>query len=48
MEQQNDVQEIDEIVFGVYSAEEIKSMSVCKVDNPKLCNSDKSGSWHGL
>jgi hypothetical protein len=45
MEQQNDVQEIDEIVFGVYSAEEIKSMSVCKVDNPKLCNSDKTGSY---
>ena len=45
MEQQNEVQEIDEIVFGVYSAEEIKSMSVCKVDNPKLCNSDKTGSY---
>ena len=45
MEQQNEVQEIDEIIFGVYSAEEIKSMSVCTIDNPKLCNSDKSGSY---
>jgi len=31
-----DVKEIDEIVFGVYSAEEIIDMSVCKIDNPKL------------
>ena len=26
---------IDYIIFGVYSAEEIKKMSVCKIDNPK-------------
>jgi hypothetical protein len=39
-----DVKEIDEIVFGVYSAEEIIDMSVCKIDNPKLCNNDKNGS----
>lgn len=29
------IQEIDSIVFGVYSSEEIKKMSVCKLDNPK-------------
>ena len=38
--------EIEEINFGVYSAEEIRKMSVCEINNPKLCNSDKNGS-HG-
>lgn len=30
-----DTQEIGEITFGIYSAEEIKSLSACKIDNPK-------------
>ena len=30
-----DIREIEEITFGIYSAEEIINMSVCKVDNPK-------------
>ena len=29
------IKEIDSIVFGVYSPEEIIKMSVCKIDNPK-------------
>ena len=32
---EQNIKEIDSIVFGVYSTEEIKQMSVCKVDNPK-------------
>ena len=30
-----DTREIDEIVFGIYSAQEILDMAVCKIDNPK-------------
>ncbi len=40
------VQEIDEIVFGIFSPEEIKKMAVCEVNSPKLCNNDKNSS-HG-
>lgn len=40
-----ELKEIDEIVFGIYSADEIRKMSVCKVDNPRLCNNDKTGSY---
>jgi hypothetical protein len=40
-----ELRDIDEITFGVYSAEEIKKFAVCKVDNPKLCNNDKNGSY---
>ena len=42
-----EVYEIDEITFGILSAEEVIKMSVCKIDNPKLCNSniDKSGAY---
>ncbi len=32
---EQNIKEIDSIVFGVYSTEEIKQMAVCKVDNPK-------------
>ena len=31
-----DIEEIDNITFGIYSAEEIIKMAVCKVDNTKL------------
>jgi DNA-directed RNA polymerase beta' subunit len=37
-----DTREIETITFGVYSAEEIKKMAVCKIDNSKLCNNDKN------
>jgi len=37
-----DVREIDEIVFGIYSAEEIKRLAVCEVNSSKLCGSDKN------
>lgn len=40
-----ELRDIDEITFGVYSAEEIKKFAVCKIDNPKLCNNDKNGSY---
>ena len=39
-----DVKEIERITFGVYSAEEIKKIAVCKVDSSKICSSDKVGS----
>ena len=32
----DDVKEIDEIIFGLFSAKEIIDMSVCKVDTTKL------------
>ena len=35
-----DIREIDEIAFGVYSAEEIIKISVCKVDSSKICSAD--------
>jgi hypothetical protein len=31
-----DIREIDEIMFGIYSAEEIKKLAVCKIDSSKL------------
>ena len=37
-----DTREIDEIVFGIYSAEEIRKISVCKIDSSKLCSTDKN------
>ena len=37
-----DIREIDEIAFGVYSAEEIIKISVCKVDSSKICSADKN------
>ena len=40
-----DTREIEKITFGVYSAEEIKKMAVCKIDSPKLCNLDKDSSY---
>ena len=36
---QKEVYDIDKIIFGVFSPDEIIKMSVCKIDNPKLCNS---------
>jgi len=39
-----DIKEIERITFGVYSAEEIKKIAVCKVDSSKICSSDKIGS----
>lgn len=37
-----DVREIDEITFGIYSAEEIKKISVCEVNSSKICSGDKN------
>ena len=31
-----DIEEIDSITFGIYSAEEIMKMAVCEVNNTKL------------
>ena len=39
---ERDIRELDEIMFGIYSAEEIKKLAVCKVDSSKLCSSDKN------
>ena len=33
---ENDTKEIDEIIFGIFSAKEIIDMSVCKVETTKL------------
>ena len=30
----NNIREIDSIIFGIYTSEEIMNMSVCKIDNP--------------
>ncbi len=40
-----DTREIEKITFGIFSADEIKKMAVCKVDNPKLCNVDKGSAY---
>ena len=37
-----DTKEIEKITFGVYSADEIKKLAVCKIDSPKLCDKDNS------
>ena len=37
-----DIREIDEILFGIYSAEEIKKLAVCEITSSKLCGSDKN------
>lgn len=37
-----DIREIDEIAFGIYSAEEIKRLAVCEVTSSKLCGADKN------
>ena len=39
---EKDLQEIDNIIFGIYSAEEIKNIAVCEVNSPKLCSVDKN------
>ena len=37
-----DTREIEQITFGILSAEEIIKLAVCEVNSPKLCNTDKS------
>ena len=37
-----DTREIEQITFGILSADEIIAMSVCEINSPKLCNTDKS------
>ena len=37
-----DTREIEQITFGILSAEEIIKMAVCEINSPKLCNTDKS------
>lgn len=46
MEQITTTHEINEITFGIYSAEEIKKFAVCEITSPKLSNNDKI-SAHG-
>jgi DNA-directed RNA polymerase beta' subunit len=40
----NDTREVDQITFGVYSAEEIKKLAVCEITSSKICSSDREGS----
>ena len=44
---EEDVKDLDEIIFGILSEKDIRDISVCKVDNPKLTNSDKNGGGYG-
>ena len=37
-----DTREIEQITFGILSAEEIINMAVCEINSPKLCNTDKA------
>lgn len=37
-----DVREIEELLFGIYSAKEIQKLSVCKVDSSKIGGIDKN------
>ena len=40
---EQDVRELDEVIFGILSEKEIRDISVCQIDNPKLC--DKNGGY---
>jgi DNA-directed RNA polymerase beta' subunit len=40
-----EIKEIEEIQFGVYSSEEVKKISVCKITSSKLCSADKNSSY---
>lgn len=37
-----DIREVGDIIFGVYSPEEIRRISVCKIDSSKLSGSEKN------
>ena len=39
---QQDTREIEQITFGILSAEEIIKLAVCEINSPKLCNTDKT------
>ena len=41
-DRKTNLNEIEEIIFGVYSAEEIKKIAVCEVTNPKVVTTDKA------
>lgn len=40
-----DLSEIEEIQFGVYSAEEIRAISVCEITSPKLTGLDRNSAF---
>ena len=40
--EEKELSELDEITFGIYSAEEIKKLAVCEINSSKLCSSDKN------
>ena len=42
---EKDLGELEEIRFGIYSAEEIRNISVCKVESSKLCTTDKTSGY---
>lgn len=44
---ESDIREINQITFGVYSADEIRRMAVCKIDNSKLGSTDKNQNMYG-
>lgn len=37
-----DIREVDQIVFGIYSADEIRKLSVCKIDSSKIGGLEKN------
>ena len=40
-----DLRELEEITFGIFSPDEIRSNSVAKIESSKLCTSDKSSGY---
>ena len=40
-----DLREIEEITFGIFSPEEIRNISVAKIESSKLCTTDKSSGY---
>ena len=40
-----DLRELEEITFGIFSPDEIRAISVAKIDSSKLCTSDKSSGY---
>ena len=43
----NNIKEVSKITFGVLSADEIKKLAVCEIDNPKLFGGNGKDTGYG-
>ena len=42
-----DVRELEEITFGIYSGDEIRKISVCKIDSSKITGNNDKNTGYG-